>query len=216
MSTSHQLTINPTLSQVSSITADGNSTKPLALPISLKPGLFSGPIAIQHPSLTPSSASGAPVVAPMTVVAERARQRCGAKRPRDTAESTADEGCADDDVYGASSMAVSALITGLRLEFDALPKAPEGIIMAGVNPGQVVNLSHMFAMHDTLMSRTSNVLESLVMHLEGLLAKGSSGQVEELLSYASKATGKHKKMRVATALTRGLEDDIKVCTMHLL
>jgi hypothetical protein len=132
MSTSPQFTINPTLS---SITIDGNSMKPLTLPILLKSGLFSGPIAIQHPSLAPSSTSGAPVIAPMTVVAERAMQHCGAKCPRDMAESTADEGCADDDMYGASSTAVSALSTGLRLEFNALPKAPEGIIVAGVNPG---------------------------------------------------------------------------------
>jgi hypothetical protein len=56
----------------------------------------------------------------MTVVAERAMQRRGTKCPRDMAESTTNEGCADvteDDMYGASGTAVSPLIAGLRLEF---------------------------------------------------------------------------------------------------
>jgi hypothetical protein len=66
-------------------------------------------------------------------------QRCAAKCPRDVVESTADEGGADlteDD----TSAVVSALIAGLRLEFDALPKVPEGVIVVGMIHRQVVNL----------------------------------------------------------------------------
>jgi hypothetical protein len=143
-----------------------------------------------------------------------------AKRQREMVESTADESGIDfteDDTSGASDAVVSTLIAGLRLEFDALPKAPEGIIVAGVIPGQVINLSHMFAMRDALMSRTFNVLESFVRHFGQLPAEGSSRQAGELLAYASKATGKRKKMRVAAvALTRGVENGIKVRTTFLL
>ena len=88
---------------------------------------------------------------PRTVIVERAMPCCGAKHPRELVESSAHESSADDadNIYGTSGMAVSALITDLRLEFDALLKAPEGIVVAGVNPGQVVNLGHMFSMRDT-------------------------------------------------------------------
>jgi len=144
---------------------------------------------------------------------------CGAKRPRELVESSTHESSADDaeNIYGTSGMAVSALITDLRLEFNTLPKAPEGIIMAGVNPGQVVNLSHMFLMRDALISRTFDVLESHVMRLEALLANGSSRQAKELLPCSSKATKNRKRMRVATAaLSQGFEDGIKVHTIHWL
>jgi len=151
-----------------------------------------------------------------TVLTERAMPCCGAKHPRELVESSAHEsGINDaDNIYGTSGMAVSALITDLRLKFNILPKAPEGIIMAGVNPGQVVNLSHMFSMQDTLISRTFDVLESHVMCLEALLTNSSSRQAEELLPCSSKATRNHKRMRVATpALSQGFEDGIKVCTI---
>jgi len=70
----------------------------------------------------------------------------GAKCPRELVESSTHESSVNntDNIYSTSSMAVSALITDLRLEFNAHLKAPEGIIMAGVNPGQVVNLGHIF------------------------------------------------------------------------
>jgi len=88
---------------------------------------------------------------PRTVIAERAMPHRGAKRPRELVESSTHESSADnaENIYSTSGMAVSALITDLRLEFNALPKAPEGIVVAGVNPGQVVNLGHMFSMRDT-------------------------------------------------------------------
>jgi len=145
--------------------------------------------------------------------------RHGAKRPRELVESSAHESSADDaeNIYSTSGMAVSALITDLRLKFDALPKAPEGIVMAGVNPGQVVNLGHMFSMQDTLISRTFDVLESHVMCLEALLANGSSRQAKELLPCSSKATRNRKRMCVATAaLSQGFEDGIKVRTIRQL
>jgi len=145
--------------------------------------------------------------------------RRGAKHPRELVESSTHESGADDaeNIYGTSGMAVSALITDLRLEFDALPKAPEGIVVAGVNPGQVVNLGHMFSMRDALISRTFDVLELHVMRLEALLANGSSRQAKELLPCSSKATRNRKRMRVATAaLSQGFEDGIKVCTIRRL
>jgi hypothetical protein len=52
-------------------------------------------------------------------------QRYAAKRQREMVESIANEGGANftkDDTSGASSVAVSGLIAGLGLEFDALPK----------------------------------------------------------------------------------------------
>jgi len=145
--------------------------------------------------------------------------RHGAKHPRELVESSTHESGADnaDNIYSTSSTAVSALITDLRLEFDTLLKAPEGIIVAGVNPGQLVNLSHMFSMWDTLISRTFDVLESHVMCLEALLTNGSSRQAKELLPCSSKATRNCKRMRVATAaLSQGFEDGIKVRTIHQL
>jgi len=154
-----------------------------------------------------------------TVITERAMPRRGAKHPRELVESSAHESGVDDadNIYGTSSMAVSALITNLRLEFNALPKAPEGIIMAGVNPGQVVNLGHMFSMQDALIARTFDVLESHVMCLEALLANSSSRQAKKLLPCSSKATRNHKRMHVATtALSQGFEDGIKVHTIHRL
>jgi len=155
----------------------------------------------------------------MTVVVERAMQRRSAKRLRDTGESTADESYDDiteDEIDGVGGTAPSALIASLRQEFEALPKAPEGIVVAGVNPSQVVNLSHLLSTRDALMSKTLEVLEYLVTQREESSAKGSGREVEELLSYPSRATGKRKKMRVDTvALTRGLEDGIKVCTICL-
>ena len=166
-----------------------------------------------------SSSSMASSSAPRTVIVERAMPRHGAKCPRELVESSTHESSADDaeNIYGTSSTAVSALITDLRLEFDTLPKAPEGIVMAGVNPGQVVNLGHMFSMWDTLILRTFDVLESHVMCLEALLANSSSRQAEELLPCSSKDTSNHKRMHVATvALSQGFEDGLKVHTIRRL
>jgi len=150
---------------------------------------------------------------------ERAMPCHSAKHPRELVESSAHESSVDnaDNIYSNSGTAVSALITDLRLKFNALPKAPEGIVMAGVNPGQVVNLGHMFSMWDTLILRTFDVLESHVMCLEALLANSSSRQAEELLPCSSKATRNHKRMHVATvALSQGFEDGLKVHTIRRL
>ena len=72
-------------------------------------------------------------------------------------------------------------------------------------------------MHEALMLRTFEVLEYLVTQHEESPAKGSSREAEDLLLYPSRATGMRKKMHVDTvALTQGLEDGIKACTIHLL
>ena len=192
-------------------------------------GVFSSPIAVQQPfsasssSLALSSTPGTPAIAPGTILAERGLQRCGDKRRRDTAGSTADESSIDhteDEMDDCGGMAGSASIASLRLVYAALPMVPRGFVVAGLVPGQVVDLGHAISLRDSLVSKTFDVLESLVrrLELEGLPPKGSCELAEELVfPVASKTMGKRKRMRVATVpLTQDLENGIKVLTIHLL